>query len=44
MKAVTYTIETLVLLCLGGCAWFGPMTVPRDRFDYIAAISDSWKS
>ena len=29
---------------LSGCASIGPGTVARDRFDYIAAISDSWKS
>ena len=44
MKVVNYMIGLLVLLSLGGCAGFGPKTVPRDRFDYIAAISDSWKS
>jgi hypothetical protein len=27
-----------------GCAGIGPPTVSRDRFDYTAAISDSWKS
>jgi hypothetical protein len=27
---------------LGGCA-FGPGAISRDRFDYTAAISDSWK-
>src|SRR5262245_3007709 len=27
-----------------GCASIGPGTVPRDRFDYVTAISDSWKS
>lgn len=26
-----------------GCASVGPPTVGRDRFDYVAAISDSWK-
>ena len=29
--------------CLGGCTSIGPSTVSRDRFDYTAAISDSWK-
>ncbi len=33
----------LCSLWLSGCASMGPATVPRDRFDYINAISDSWK-
>ena len=28
---------------LAGCASVGPATVTRDRFDYVATISDSWK-
>jgi hypothetical protein len=38
--------STIVLLMMGlsGCASIGPGTVARDRFDYISAISDSWKS
>ncbi len=37
---------TVVLLSIGlsGCASIGPGTLARDRFDYISAISDSWKS
>ena len=31
------------LWLLSGCAGIGPTTVSRDRFDYTAAISDSWK-
>jgi hypothetical protein len=29
---------------LSGCASIGPPTVARDRFDYITAISDSWRA
>jgi hypothetical protein len=29
---------------MSGCASIGPPTVARDRFDYISAISDSWKA
>ena len=29
---------------LAGCASVGPTTVSRDRFEYVQAISDSWKS
>jgi hypothetical protein len=37
---------SLVCICaslLVGCASLGPSTVVRDRFDYVTAISDSWK-
>ncbi len=34
----------LIFTGLSGCASIGPITVPRDRFDYVTAISDSWKS
>jgi hypothetical protein len=30
-------------LLIGGCASMGPATVVRDRFDYVAAMSESWK-
>lgn len=33
----------MILLLSSGCSSFGPATVNRDRFDYITAISDSWK-
>ena len=38
------SLVILTLFGLGGCASIGPGTIARDRFDYIAAISDSWKS
>lgn len=28
---------------LAGCAHIGPATIPRDRFDFNTALSDSWK-
>jgi hypothetical protein len=36
----------LILLVAGlsGCASIGPGTLARDRFDYITAISNSWKA
>ena len=33
----------VALSFLSGCASIGPPTVARDRFDYVEAISDSWK-
>ena len=33
----------MVALLLAGCSHLGPKTVPRDRFDYNTAISNSWK-
>ena len=42
-----YNLFTVILLMailvLTGCTNIGPKTVPRDRFDYNTAISDSWK-
>jgi len=39
-------LPPILLICtsLGACASIGPRTVARDRFDYIAAISESWKA
>jgi hypothetical protein len=44
MKRTMLRLVFLFLVGLSGCASIGPPTVARDRFDYIAAISDSWKS
>ena len=33
----------LGLFVLSGCRGIGPTTVSRDRFDYVNAVSDSWK-
>ncbi len=32
-----------ILIPLVGCAGIGPKTISRDRFDYVTAISESWK-
>lgn len=36
-------LACLAALALGGCASMGPPTIARDRFDYVSAVSDSWK-
>ena len=33
----------LLALLLAGCGAIGPQTVTRDRFNYVSAISESWK-
>src|SRR5512147_883010 len=43
MARVKIMISVLVLPVLFGCTGIGPPTVSRERFDYTAAISDSWK-
>jgi len=37
-------IEFGIAAFFAGCRPLGPPTVPRDRVDYISAISESWKS
>ena len=44
MKWKMCAMMILIFAGLNGCASIGPGTVARDRFDYITAISDSWKS
>jgi hypothetical protein len=48
MKVKKKYMAFLVTICLltiqlVGCAAIGPPTVDRDRFDYVTAISESWK-
>ncbi len=33
----------LSVLIISGCSTIGPDAIPRDRYDYNTAISDSWK-
>lgn len=36
-------IVLCLLIALAGGKGIGPQTVSRDRFDYVNAVSDSWK-
>jgi hypothetical protein len=38
------TLAAAALVVVAGCRSVGPPSVTRDRFDYGAAISDSWKT
>jgi len=42
-RRVSFGIFVLVAIHLAGCTTIGPQTVDRDRFDYVKAISESWK-
>lgn len=44
MRWKMFPIVTLTSIALSGCTSIGPGTVARDRFNYISAISDSWKA
>jgi hypothetical protein len=41
--ATSAALALSALLALTGCKSIGPGQVPGDRFDYSAAVSDSWK-
>src|SRR5512143_2672904 len=43
MTRIKIMISMWILLVLSGCTGIGPTTISRDRFDYTAAISESWK-
>ena len=40
---VSALLAGMLLWTISGCGSIGPKTVDRDRFDYITAISESWK-
>jgi hypothetical protein len=44
MQPKMFPLVFLLIAGLSGCASVGPGNVARDRFDYISAISDSWKA
>jgi len=43
MKVLLVAVLLLANVQLAGCYRIGPSTVDRDRFDYVSAISESWK-
>ena len=44
MRWKMFPVVVLILAGLSGCSSIGSCTVARDRFDYISAISESWKA
>jgi hypothetical protein len=44
MMRAKIMMSVWALVLASGCTSIGPLTVSRDRFDYTAAISDSWKN
>jgi len=42
-KAGVGLLSICFVLMLTACTSIGPKTIPRDRFDYNAAMSESWK-
>jgi hypothetical protein len=44
-RLLRHGLVGILALALGGsCVRIGPRTIPKDRFDYAAAINESWKS
>ncbi len=43
LKIAEWVVLLLMTLQTVGCSGLGPHTVARDRFDYVSAISESWK-
>lgn len=43
LKKAGWSVLLLIALFNFGCSGIGPKTVARDRFDYVSAISESWK-
>jgi hypothetical protein len=43
VRFVSSLLAGMMLWIISGCGSIGPTTVNRDRFDYITAISESWK-
>ena len=43
VRFVSAVLFGMVLWIITGCGSIGPTTVNRDRFDYVTAISESWK-
>lgn len=42
-KKIIALFSVFAIVSINGCTHIGPETVPRDRFDYNTAISNSWK-
>ncbi len=43
MRSMSVVLAGMIIWLVAGCGSIGPTTVNRDRFDYITAISESWK-
>jgi hypothetical protein len=41
---IIIAVAGMTVAFLSGCAGIGPKTIPRDRFDYSEAISNSWQN